>query len=140
VGGIWVPQVGVRTSDNGLYPAVSDLVTPSTGLWTLAGFADLLAVDPPGASGVPRTVELAQNAPNPFARTTSIRYGVPRRASVSLVVYSVSGERVATLAQGVQEPGYHVADFVPARMPGGTYFYRLQVDGVTQSRKLVLLR
>jgi hypothetical protein len=138
--GSWSPQPGVRWSDNGLYPAVDNLITPNTGLWTLAGYGNLLAIDPPGIAIVPRSLELEQNTPNPFVRSTAIRYGLPRRATVSLALYSVLGQRVATLVQGVQEAGYHVASVNGTRLPGGTYFYRLQVDGVARSRKVILLK
>lgn len=138
--GSWSPQPGVRTADNSAYPAVDNLVTPYTGLWTLASLGSLAAVDPPGVSATPRSVELEQNTPNPFVRSTSIRYGLPHRASVSLALYSVLGERVVTLAQGTQEPGYHFALLDASRLAGGMYFYRLEVDGVAQSRKVVVLR
>jgi hypothetical protein len=139
VNGAWSPQPGVRVSDNGLFPAVDNLVTTNTGLWTLAGYGSLLAVDP-GLGGVPRTLELAQNSPNPFVRSTSIRYGLPQRANVSLALYSVLGERVATLAQGEQEAGYHVATLDASRLHGGMYFYRLEVGGKVQSRKVIVLK
>jgi hypothetical protein len=138
--GSWSPQPGVRVADNSAYPAVDSLVTPNTGLWTLASLGSLAAVDPPGITAVPRSLELEQNTPNPFVRSTSIRYGLPRRATVSLALYSVLGERVATLARGTQEPGYHFALLDASRLAGGMYFYRLEVDGVAQSRKVVVLK
>jgi len=140
LGGNWSPQPGVRTTDNGLYPAVDNLVTPNTGLWTLAGYGALLAVDPPGMSGVPGGVELAQNTPNPFLRETTIRYGLPKSASVSLALYSLMGERVATLAQGVQDAGWHFAMLDASRLPGGIYFYRLEAGGATRSRKVIVIK
>jgi len=97
-------------------------------------------VDPPGMGETPRGLELAQNSPNPCVRATTIRFGLPQRSSVSLGVYTVLGERVATLAQGEQGPGWHTATFDPGRLHGGIYFYRLDALGRTLSRKLVVVR
>jgi hypothetical protein len=138
--GAWAPQLGVRTTDNATYPAVDNLVTTNSGLWTLASPGSLLAVDPPGLMGTPRMLELAQNTPNPVVRTTSIRYGLPVRAAVSLALYSVLGERVVTLPQGVQAPGYHVATLDAGRLAGGMYFYRLEAGGAAQTRKVIVIK
>ena len=140
--GAWAMQPGVRTGENSATgdPAIDTLRTQGQGLWTLANPAGSLAVGPPGAGSPPPTVELAPCTPNPCVRGTSIRYGLPRAAVVSLAVYSLPGERVATLAQGERGPGFHVERFEPGRLPGGIYFCRLEVDGVALSRKLIVLR
>ena len=138
--GAWVPLPGARTADNAAYPAVDNIVSASTGLWTLASPGALLAVDPPGLADVPRALELAQNTPNPVVRTTSIRYGLPKRSAVTLALYSVLGERVAMLAQGIQEPGYHVAMLDAGRLAGGMYFYRLEAGGTAQTRKIIVIK
>src|SRR5262249_11710371 len=57
---------------------------------------------------VPVRAVLDQNAPNPFPNATRIRFGLPRAARVSLGLYGLQGERVATLVEGaLLEPGYH---------------------------------
>jgi hypothetical protein len=141
LGGAWVLQPGVRASQSitGSIPPLDTLRTQAMGLWTMAS-PGVTAVDPPGVGEAPRGLELAQNMPNPCTRATTIRFGLPQRASVSLGVYTVLGERVATLAQGDQEPGWHTATFDPGRLPGGMYFYRLDALGRTLSRKLIVVR
>jgi hypothetical protein len=72
------------------------------------------------------TVEAAgvfQSYPNPFNPSATIRYGLPRRTEVRLVVYNMLGQQVANLAQGEQDAGYYEVWFEatgPAsRLPGG---------------------
>jgi len=138
--GAWIARPGVRTAETGPQsgPYVDTLKTSTLGRWTLASPA-VLAVGPSDMSA-PGTLALEQNSPNPCVRATGIRYGLPKRADVSLAVYTVTGARVATLAQGEQEPGWHVATFNPGRLPGGMYFYRLESAGRTLSRKLIVVR
>jgi hypothetical protein len=84
-------------------------------------------------------------APNPFNPETAIRFSLPRRAHVRLLIFSVAGVRVRALAEGVYEPGSHVVhwdgrDDRGRDLASGAYFYRLESDGVSDARKLILLR
>lgn len=137
--GSWVPQPNVRRSDNGVYPAVDTLVTPDAGLWTLAGI-DALLDAPTARDEAPRAVELAPAFPNPVRGATSIRFGLPRRSRVMLALYSVLGERVATLVDGELEAGWHVARHRDARLPSGIYFLRLHAGAEARTAKLVVTR
>jgi flagellar hook assembly protein FlgD len=82
-------------------------------------------------TGVPETYVLAQNYPNPFNPSTTIKYGLPEQASVSLRVYNVLGQEVARLVEGQQTAGYHEAIWDGRNIAGGivgsgVYFYRLE--------------
>jgi hypothetical protein len=95
---------------------------------------------------VPGSFELFQNFPNPFNPSTVIRYGIPAAAHVTLRVYNVLGQEVATLADEVQDKGFRVVEFNGRQLASGVYYYRLEarpVDGsqtFTQTRKLILLK
>jgi hypothetical protein len=89
---------------------------------------------------VPREFVLDQNYPNPFNPTTDIRYGVPREGYVRLEVYSIVGELVATLVDGVQSPGYYAVRFDAQRFPSGMYLYRLKAEGASVVKKMVLTK
>lgn len=136
-GAAWSPQAGVRRSDNGAYPAVDTLVSTLSGLWTLAGPGALLAAD---GEAAPASLQLAPVTPNPFRGAATLRYGVPKRTRVTIGVYSVQGQRVVTLADGEQEPGWHVARLQADRMATGVYFLRVQAGGEVRSSKLVVMR
>ncbi len=97
---------------------------------------------------VPARISLDQNYPNPFNPTTTIRFGLPQRADVTLEVFNLLGEKVAVLARGTQEAGSHEVRFNAQDLSTGVYFYRLQVrqsDGghssnSVQTRKLLIVR
>ncbi len=141
LGDAWVVQPGVRQSDNGGDPAVNTLVSPLAGLWTLACAAHLVDVEPPSPPrALPREVELAAPFPNPIRGASTIRYALPRAMRVALELYSIRGERIATLAAGPQEPGEHLVPIAAGRMAPGVYFCRLAAGGVFLSRKVLVVR
>jgi photosystem II stability/assembly factor-like uncharacterized protein len=91
---------------------------------------------------------LEQNYPNPFNPTTNIEFSIPKSEFVTLKVYNVLGEEVATLVSERLAAGKYKYDW-PARSSGGdasrlasgVYLYRLKTDqGFSQTRKLVLLK
>jgi hypothetical protein len=88
----------------------------------------------------PETFELNQNYPNPFNPTTTIGYSVPQLGFISLKVYNVLGQEVATLFSGMQRPGNYTALFDAGRLASGVYFYRLQAGNIQITKKLVVMK
>lgn len=78
------------------------------------------------AGDVPRAFELHQNYPNPFNPVTVILFDIPEQADVTLDVYNIMGQRVATLVEGIHQPGRHQVTFDGSRLSSGIYMYRLQ--------------
>jgi hypothetical protein len=92
---------------------------------------------------------LFQNRPNPFSHRTDIRYIVPGaasgRARVDLAVYNILGQRVRTLVAEEQAAGEYTVrwdgrDSAGARSSSGVYFYRLEVEGSSDVRRMVCLQ
>ena len=83
---------------------------------------------------------LAQNFPNPFNPRTTIGYQLPARAYVSLRVFTVLGQEIARLVEGVQEAGSKSVDFNASDLPSGVYLYRLEAGESVAVKKLVLLK
>ncbi len=82
------------------------------------------------AIAAPGDYVLAHNFPNPFREATTIRYFLEQDGLVTLAVYDVTGRRVALLADAFQDGGrWYARSFDGRGLPGGTYFYRLRVDG-----------
>ncbi len=89
---------------------------------------------------IPSRFALSQNYPNPFNPTTRIEYAVPNNSLVTLKVYNVLGQEVATLFSGQQTAGTHYATFDGSKLPSGVYFYRLQAGSIQITKKLMLLK
>ena len=84
--------------------------------------------------------ELQQNYPNPFNPTTTINYKLTKNAQVTLNVYSVLGEHVAKLVNTYQTSGSYSVEFNSEELSGGIYFYTLNVNGNSISKKMILLK
>jgi subtilisin family serine protease len=94
-------------------------------------------------TGLPNQYELKQNYPNPFNPVTTIVYGLPEMAEVTLEIFNMNGQKVAFFKQGRQPAGYHKAKWNAARFSSGMYFYRLKAQGAqsfTKVKKLLLLK
>jgi hypothetical protein len=96
--------------------------------------------DEGSASPLPTHHTLEQNFPNPFNPTTTIRYTLQSRTSVTLKVYDILGREVATLVDEVQGAGDKTVRFNAANLAGGVYLYRLVAGEYAETRKSVLVR
>lgn len=88
----------------------------------------------------PAKFELAQNYPNPFNPTTKIDFSVPSNSNVKLTVYNVLGQQIAILANGFMKSGNHTVDFNAAGLNSGLYFYKLESNGVSLVKKMMLVK
>lgn len=77
---------------------------------------------------VPGVYQVDHNFPNPFNPSTVIRYQLPRSSRVSLIVYDLLGQQIATLVNGEQSPGSYSVEFSGEKLPSGIYFYRFQAE------------
>ena len=89
---------------------------------------------------VPKDINLLQNYPNPFNPVTEIKFTLPEAARVTLRVYNIIGQEVASLINGIEEAGFHSAKFEGSNLPSGTYIYRLQTGSFIQTKKMLLLK
>jgi hypothetical protein len=96
-----------------------------------------------GTADTPAIAALGQNYPNPFNPSTTIPFTLAGEAHVRLTVYDVSGKLVAMLVDDVLSAGPHQVTW-NARTAGGAasgvYFVRMEANGVSVARKLVLLK
>lgn len=105
-----------------------------------SGFNDTLLTSVSLPSSTPGGFSLYQNYPNPFNPTTTIRYFIPAKTHVSLVVYDLLGQETSTLVSKEQTVGVHEAEFNGAGLSSGIYFYRVVAGEFVETKKLVLLR
>jgi hypothetical protein len=97
------------------------------------------------ATTAPRVFALHQSSPNPFSRSTEIRFDLPARERVTLTVFSVDGRRVAVLVDRPLDEGRHRVVWNGIDQAGrpaadGIYYYRLRAGDFGQTRKMILLR
>ncbi|MFA7331902.1 MAG: T9SS type A sorting domain-containing protein [Candidatus Delongbacteria bacterium] len=93
-----------------------------------------------GADEQPARFELGNAYPNPFNPATTLEFSLAENSQASLKVYDLSGRQVATLVDGLTERGSHSVTFDAGALPSGVYFYTLQADGQSQTRKMVLMK
>jgi hypothetical protein len=89
---------------------------------------------------LPEGYSLDQNYPNPFNPTTTIRFSIPERSHVELVVYDALGDQIETLVNGEQEAGAYEVQFDARGLASGVYFYQIKSNSYTNTKKLVLMK
>jgi hypothetical protein len=87
-----------------------------------------------------KSYALEQNYPNPFNPSTIIKYSIPQNGYISLKVFNLQGEEVATLSEGVQQAGTYSVTFDASGLANGVYLYQLKSNGFMETKKLLLLK
>jgi hypothetical protein len=99
-----------------------------------------LRVTGEGGSSVPLTFALAQNYPNPFNPTTVINYTIAAPVHVSLKVYNVLGQEVASLVDRAETEGTKSVTFDASRVASGLYFYTLEAGAFVETKSMLLMK
>ena len=89
---------------------------------------------------LPDGFSLAQNYPNPFNPTTTISFTLPQKSNVSLEIFNTLGQLVEVKNLGNLPVGLHEVEFDASDLSSGVYFYRLQTDIASVSKKMLLLK
>ncbi|WP_456425519.1 FG-GAP-like repeat-containing protein [Rhodocaloribacter sp.] len=91
-------------------------------------------------AGLPAAYALDQNYPNPFNPSTSIVFALPEAGRVSLRVFNLLGQEVATLADGFREAGRYRVSFDASELSAGLYLYVLETADFKATRRMMLLK
>jgi xylan 1,4-beta-xylosidase len=86
------------------------------------------------------TFKLDQNYPNPFNPITQIKYSVPKISYITLKVYNLLGQEVASLMNGYQKAGNYEVIFDGSKLAAGVYFYQIKASNFVQTKKFTLLK
>lgn len=89
---------------------------------------------------MPAKFELSQNYPNPFNPVTTIKFSLPQKSNVRLIVYNSLGQKVETLLNELLKAGYHQIKFSGNNISSGIYFYRLDAGKYHSIKKMILLK
>ena len=93
------------------------------------------------ANILPTEFALHQNFPNPFNPATKISFDLPQDSKVSLIIYDLLGREVTRLVNNeFKVAGRYTYDFNAGSLSSGVYFYRLETDGFTNTRRMMLVK
>lgn len=127
--------LGIAVSPDGLQIYVVD--PPNRGIRVISKTLTDVRIEtevpgPPAA--------LAQNYPNPFVDATTIAFTLPDPQAITLALYSVTGQHIRTLAQGVYPTGQHVLDVSRDGLATGSYVLRLLTSRGVSTRTVSIVR
>ena len=84
--------------------------------------------------------QLNQNYPNPFNPTTTISFTLPEQTNVKLTIYNVFGEEITTIVNDVKDAGTHNIIFTAQNLASGMYYYTIETENYSATKKLILLK
>jgi photosystem II stability/assembly factor-like uncharacterized protein len=137
----WISQIsGVSNTLRSVF------VTDSNTAWVVGEYGTILHTTNGGVSSVdnetiqPTDFILSQNFPNPFNSATAIQYLIPQRRNVTLKVYDILGNEVASLVSEEKDQGVYTVNFAANNLASGLYFYQLKAGSFVETKKMILLR
>ena len=89
---------------------------------------------------LPIEFSLAQNYPNPFNPTTVISYAIPTSSNVTITVFDLLGNEIATLVNENKQAGKHKVNFNAMELSNGVYFYKIEAESFVSMKKMILLK
>jgi len=94
----------------------------------------------PSVNAVIGEYALHQNFPNPFNPETQISYDLVASGYVTIKVYNMIGQEVATLVSGLKDAGSHTVTFDASHLPAALYLYKMEVNGFSATHKMLLIK
>lgn len=134
VGDKFASLIGVLHYSFGRYKVV-----PRTNA-DFIGFSPLLGVSINHENTLPKAYALDQNYPNPFNPSTTLRYSLLNAGPVTLTIYNVLGQEVATLVNEYQTSGTYSVKFDASTLSSGMYLYRISSGNFVQVKKMLLVK
>jgi hypothetical protein len=89
---------------------------------------------------VPSKFSLSQNYPNPFNPTTTIKFDIPKSSEVKISIYDITGKELEVLVNEKLQAGTYQTTWNASNFSSGVYFYRLQTEDFSETKKLILLK
>jgi hypothetical protein len=134
--------VGITELFNAAYTKGASPLVPGHAIKFTTDVPKVAVKEPVAATGLPRRLALHANAANPFRGVTQLRYTVPCEMKLALSVYDRTGRKVKGLFSGIVQPGVRTAvwdgrDDQGHRAPQGVYFWRLESEDATLTRKAI---
>ena len=89
---------------------------------------------------IPKEYLISQNYPNPFNPATTINYALPQSGKVTIIVFDLLGRKVMTVVNAYKSKGYYTKSIDMAGFASGVYFYRININDFSKTKKMILLR
>ena len=111
-----------------------------SGEITVTGNVSELNLSKVGDESLPNAFSLSQNFPNPFNPITNITVQLPEDQHATISVWTLAGQKVATLYQGDLSAGAHTFTFNGENLASGMYFYRIDAGLYQATKKMLLMK
>lgn len=92
------------------------------------------------SNAVPQKYSLHQNYPNPFNPVTKIGFEIPKSGLVNINIYDITGKKISSLVNEHLNPGSYEAIWTAGNLSSGVYYYTIQVNDFTETRKMLLVK
>lgn len=138
-----LPEFNAQNVDNGTYFwRVRAKNEHGTGVWsTVWEFSKgAITSNEEVSISIPENSRLAQNYPNPFNPSTEISFEIEETSEISLKVFNLIGQEVATLKKGVFKAGMYSVSFDGSTLPSGVYLYRLETPTYSETKRMLLIK
>ncbi len=89
---------------------------------------------------IPMQYLLFQNYPNPFNPVTNIKFNIPKRSNVKISIYDILGKEISVLVNEELNSGTFEVNWDASNFPSGVYFYKIETDEFSESKKMVLVK
>lgn len=89
---------------------------------------------------VPAKFELGQNYPNPFNPVTNFKIQVPKQGNVKIILFDITGKEVKVLLNQNLNAGVYNVDLDASNLSSGTYFYKMETNGFTDVKKMIVVK
>ena len=142
-------KLGIRKQDGDKWISIESDVniennTVSAKVRELGSYRLAYGATDPQVS-LPKQYELFQNYPNPFNPNTVVKYDLQNAGHVRLTIYNILGQKVITLVDQYQDQGHKAInwdgkDNRQKEVSSGVYFYRIEVNGYVETRKMILIK
>ena len=100
----------------------------------------ILTNTPVAVEELPVSFTVAQNTPNPFNPVTTISYTIPAREHVTIDIFNIAGQHVATLVDGIVSAGNHTVTWNAESFSAGVYFYTVTANEFSRTLKMTLMK
>lgn len=137
------PKPGVRLVNNDSCFMVWSQKGAGSGsnIWAVGGCNGQITIGIENTgSEIPTEYNLSQNYPNPFNPVTNIKFSIPQKGFVKIVIYDISGREITTLVEEQLNPGIFKVDFDGTNLSSGLYFCKIYAEEFTDVKKMILIK